>query len=270
MVRGIEQRTIFADDDDRDDLAVRLSRIVPESGATCFAWAFMPNHVHLVVRSGTDSVSRLMARVGTGYARRFNERHQRVGHLFQNRFQSRIVSDDADLLCVIRYVHLNPVAAGIVGTLGALAHYPWTGHAGLSGGLEPRLFHATSEALALLGSSLREARDHLRALMQVGIEAQEARDELHGRRDSSPGASAPRADLATLLEVEDAICKRFRIEPLALRSRARPRELSRARAAFAAEAVQRGVPLVQVASWLRVSRSAVTLSLRNLRNRGRS
>ena len=98
MVRGIDRLPIFLDDADREDFLHRLSRLIPQLGFLCFAWALMPNHVHLVIRSGQVRISQLMARLGTGYARRFNERHGRVGHLFQNRFRSRCVVDDADLV----------------------------------------------------------------------------------------------------------------------------------------------------------------------------
>ena len=87
MLRGIERRPIFLDDVDRQDFLRRLSHLVAELGFRCFAWALMPNHVHLVLRSGSVRISQLMARLGTGYARRFNERHDRVGHLFQLRAQ---------------------------------------------------------------------------------------------------------------------------------------------------------------------------------------
>jgi len=108
MIRGIERRAIFVDDTDREDFLVRLARLALELGFLVFAWVLMPNHVHLVVRSAHAHISRLMSRLGTGYARRFNERHERVGHLFENRFRSRRVMDDADLLGLVLYVTRNP------------------------------------------------------------------------------------------------------------------------------------------------------------------
>ena len=87
MVRGIERRRIFRDDLDRRDFVARLDRILPEEGWSCFAWALMPNHVHMVMQGSGRNLSRVMARLGTGYARGFNARHGRSGHLFQNRFK---------------------------------------------------------------------------------------------------------------------------------------------------------------------------------------
>ncbi|MBW1688614.1 MAG: transposase, partial [Deltaproteobacteria bacterium] len=109
IVRGIEGRRIFRDDADREDFVERLERLLPELGFLCYAWAFVPNHAHLVLQTGPVPLSRLMARLLTGYARRFNERHERSGHLFQNRFRSRVIEDDSDLLGVVLYVHRNPL-----------------------------------------------------------------------------------------------------------------------------------------------------------------
>ena len=133
MVRGIEGRPIFSDDHDRRELLSRISRVFPECGTRCYAWALMPNHAHLVIRTGHRRLSHVMARLGTGYAGYFNERHARAGHLFQNRYKSVPVLDDAYLLVVIRYVHRNPLEAGLVRDGEALRRFPWTGHAVLMG-----------------------------------------------------------------------------------------------------------------------------------------
>ena len=253
MVRGIERRSIFVDDADRHDLAARLSQIAPACGATCLAWAFMPNHVHLVVRTGVEPVSRLMARVGTGYARRFNERHDRVGHLFQNRFRSRIVGDDADLLCVIRYVHRNPLVAGIVADPGELAMHPWTGHGGLLGTIEPQPFHAVHDALGVFGATTRDARAQLRSVMKA--ESEDARIEFW-RADASRQRDAEDRELT---RAAAAICRHFRIEMTALRSSVRDRDVARARVAFAVRATQApGLSLTRIASWLGVSKGALS------------
>jgi len=127
MVRGIERRRIFRDDADRAELLRRLSCLVPELGFRCFGWALMPNHVHLVVRSTNSRISQLMARLATGYAGYFNRRHDRVGHLFQNRLCSRRAVDDADLMGLVLYVCRNPLEARLVATAHSLEGFPWCG-----------------------------------------------------------------------------------------------------------------------------------------------
>ena len=170
MFRGIEKRNIFRDDLDRRDLVERLARLVPEESFLCFAWALMPNHVHLVLRTGASPLSRLMARLGTGYARRFNLRHGRVGHLFQNRFKSVLVESEEHLRVLVPYVHLNPVRAGVVADVAGLASYPWTGHAALMG-RRPRRFLAASSVLAWFGGSPGDARPTLERCMSETLRA---------------------------------------------------------------------------------------------------
>jgi REP element-mobilizing transposase RayT len=165
MVRGIERRPIFLDDADRLDLVQRLELLIPDEGFTCFGWALMPNHFHLVIRSGPSSVSRLMARLATGYATRFNRKYDRVGHVFQNRFRSDLITSGAHLRALLRYVHQNPVRGGIVGSLEELEGYPWTGHAALIG-CRSRRFLAVDEVLGWFDEDPAAARTALKEWMQ--------------------------------------------------------------------------------------------------------
>ena len=157
MLRGIERRRIFRDDRDRRDLLNRLSRILPETGMPCYAWALMPNHVHLVLRTGAIPVATVMARVNTGYALRFNQRHARVGYLFQGRYKSLLVEREEYLLALVRYVHLNPLRAGIVSSLEELGRHRWTGHATLMGNGDA-LFQDAQGILAQFGGTTNEGR----------------------------------------------------------------------------------------------------------------
>jgi REP element-mobilizing transposase RayT len=162
MLRGIERRPIFVDDADREDFLRRLAKLALELGFVILAWALLPNHVHLVVRSAYVHLSRLMARLGTGYARRFNERHGRVGHLFQNRYRSRRAVDDADLLGLVLYVTRNPSKHGLVPDGAALEAFPWCGIGALLGTRAPRPFEAVAETLALFSEDPTRARRLLR------------------------------------------------------------------------------------------------------------
>lgn len=104
IVRGIEKRDIFLDDDDRLDFVTRLSALQESTGSKCLAWALIPNHFHLLLRTADVSLSRFMRRLLTGYAVTFNLRHHRSGHLFQNRYKSIVCDEDAYLLELIRWV----------------------------------------------------------------------------------------------------------------------------------------------------------------------
>src|SRR3972149_10145624 len=87
-VRGIERRPIFRDDADRADFVRRLAALAATGALQIYAWTLLPNHAHLLVRTGTRPLARSMRRLLTGYAGAFNRRHKRVGHLFQNRSKS--------------------------------------------------------------------------------------------------------------------------------------------------------------------------------------
>jgi putative transposase len=111
IARGIGRRRIFDDDADRDGFLERLGSVLIESGAICCPWALIPNHFHLLLRTGQAPVSSVMRRLLTGYAMGYNRRHRRVGHLFQNRYKSILCQEEPYFLELVRYIHLNPLRA---------------------------------------------------------------------------------------------------------------------------------------------------------------
>jgi putative transposase len=120
LVRGIERTTIFRDDADRADFLARLAGVVARGAATVYAWALLPNHAHLLLRTGTRPLAQSVRSLLTGHAGAFNRRHKRVGHLFQNRDKSIVVEEEPYLLELVRYLHLNPLRAQVVPDLRAL------------------------------------------------------------------------------------------------------------------------------------------------------
>jgi len=94
IIRGIERRKIFRDDQDKNNLIDRLSILLPETKTSCYAWALMSNHAHFLIRSGKAGISTLMRRLLTGYAIYFNRKYRRHGQLFQNRYKSIICQED--------------------------------------------------------------------------------------------------------------------------------------------------------------------------------
>ena len=133
MARGIERREIFKDDKDRKSFLERLALILEETQTQCYAWSLIPNHFHLLLRTGPTPLSKVMRRLMTGYAVTFNKRHKRIGHLFQNRYKSIVFEEDAYLLELIRYIHFNPLRASLVNGLKELDKYLWTGHSTILG-----------------------------------------------------------------------------------------------------------------------------------------
>jgi len=136
MARGIEGREIYRDDDDREAFLSRLGEVVQEAGARLYAWALLSNHFHLVLRPEDRPLAWIMRRLMTGHAVRFNVRHRRKGHLFQNRYKSIVVEEEEYFLQLVRYVFLNPVRAGLVQDMAQLGRYPYSGHAVVVGARE--------------------------------------------------------------------------------------------------------------------------------------
>jgi REP element-mobilizing transposase RayT len=138
FARGIEKRDIFLDDIDRDSFLHRVGANLFRWGMICPAWSLMPNHFHLLLQSDTGCLPSFMRCLLTGYSKYFNERHTRVGHLFQNRYKSPTVDKAKYFLDVVKYIHLNPLRSGIVRSIAELEEYPWTGHGKIVHGGPPK------------------------------------------------------------------------------------------------------------------------------------
>ena len=114
MVRGIEGRRIVNDAADRKNFVKRIGELSVDTPTAIYAWALMPNHAHILLRSSETGISGFMRRLLTGYAISYNRRHRRCGHLFQNRLKSIVCDEDACFTELARYIHLNPIRAGLV------------------------------------------------------------------------------------------------------------------------------------------------------------
>jgi REP element-mobilizing transposase RayT len=178
IVRGIEKRDIFLDDSDRAAFVQRFSALLQETGTQCLAWALMSNHFHLLLRPTRDKLSSFMRRMLTGYAVTFNLRHRRSGHLFQNRYKSIVCEEDPYLLELVRYIHLNPLRAGLVSDLESLDRFRWSGHTVLMGG-HTLPGQDVAEVLAFFGEQTEIAREAYRQFISDAA-GQGKRQELAG------------------------------------------------------------------------------------------
>jgi REP element-mobilizing transposase RayT len=168
IARGLEQRRIFVDDVDRGAFVARLDGLVAATGTEVLAWALLPNHFHLLLRTQAAPLSDLMRALNTGYAVGFNRRHRRSGYVFQNRFKSFLVEEEPYLLELVRYIHLNPLRAGLVTTLPELDGFPWAGHSTLVGSID-RAWQATSAVLTLFGADAQAARAAYRRFIATSM-----------------------------------------------------------------------------------------------------
>jgi hypothetical protein len=138
----------------------------------------MDNHVHLLLRTGDVSLATLMRRLLTGYAGYFNRQYSRHGQLFQNRYKSIICQEDIYLTALVRYIHLNPLRAGIVKTFEKLKSYAYSGHSVMMGE-HAHNWQQANYVLEFFGKKQQRAREQYEQFVQQGIE-QGRRPELVG------------------------------------------------------------------------------------------
>ena len=124
--RGVHGQPLFVHDVDRLDFLALFDLATQRAGWRCHAWCLMTTHYHLVLETSVPALSTEMHRLNTVYAQRFNRRHDRRGHLFESRFSSWVIRDEAHLEATCRYVLDNPLRAG----LDAAEPWPWAGFAG--------------------------------------------------------------------------------------------------------------------------------------------
>jgi putative transposase len=161
MGRGIEKQKIFQDDRDRNDFVNRLANLAQTGALDIYAWALLPNHFHVLVKTKERPLASSMRKLLTGYAVRFNRRHRRHGHLFQNRYKSIVCQEDAYLKELVRYIHLNLLRAKVVRDLKELNRCPWSGHSALLGKVKRR-WQDTGYVLSYFGKGSRGGIEYQR------------------------------------------------------------------------------------------------------------
>jgi REP element-mobilizing transposase RayT len=178
ICRGIAKSKIFLDAKDRYSFLKRLGKILTDTNTPCYAWALMPNHFHLLLRTGIVPISTIMRRLLTGYAIYHNHRHDRQGHLFQNRYKSILCQENTYLLELVRYIHLNPLRGKLVRDFKQLDKYPYCGHSTILGNTS-NSWQEIDKILALFHDKRYMALRSYRNFVKKGV-AQGRRPDLVG------------------------------------------------------------------------------------------
>jgi len=114
MLRGNERKNIFNNDEDKQRFMEILFEKNQEGRFHMHAFCLMDNHIHLMLSEGNEDIAMVMKRITVSYVYYFNKKYKRVGHLFQDRFKSEVIEQDSYVLSLARYIHQNPVKAGMV------------------------------------------------------------------------------------------------------------------------------------------------------------
>ena len=125
MMRGVNRQAIFENDGDRLHFMSVLKECKEISGFRLHAFCLMPNHLHFLIEPAGEPLDLVFRRIGVRYAVWYNHKHQRVGHLFQDRFRSENVENDLYYMTVLRYILQNPMKAGLEPRLGT---YRWSSY----------------------------------------------------------------------------------------------------------------------------------------------
>ena len=171
--RGNNRQWIYVAEIDRLIQLELMERVARRHGWVVYAYCQMTNHYHLVLHTPEGGLSDGMQVLNGEFSRRTNRVHGRTGHLVQNRFAYRIIESEQHLFEACRYVHLNPVRAGLCGVP---EDWQWSGHRAALGLELPETFFAVGALLRLFGRRLDDARDVYRAFVDAG----------HGRVSDTP------------------------------------------------------------------------------------
>jgi putative transposase len=161
ILRGINRQTIFEDDEDASRFLDTMEECQKKSGFMLYAYCLMGNHAHFLLREAQENLAVIFRRLGASYVYWYNWKYDRCGHLFQDRYKSEPVEDDRYFLAVLRYIHQNPVKAGIV--------------------KEPGDYRWSSYGEYLKGSKLVETDFALKLLSNEKKRALEAFQDFHAR-----------------------------------------------------------------------------------------
>ena len=176
VLRGNHRQPIFLAPSDRGMLDDLVAESLVRFGARVHAYCWMTNHVHLAIQVADTPLGPLAQRIAGRYARRLQQRLPTTGHLFEGRYRAVLVDADDHLLRLTRYIHLNPVRAGMVTDP---ADYPWSGHRAYLG-LAHVPWLTTNFTLRVLGANLASARRAYSRMIALGGDPEDSRDFSRG------------------------------------------------------------------------------------------
>jgi len=248
-LRGNNRAPLFFDPGDRYKLEALLSDGLQRYGCRVHAYCWMTNHVHLAVQIKYKPLGNLIQWVGSSFAKAFNRRYGRSGHVFERRHRAILINSDEQLLALVRYIHRNPVVANMVAEPD---DYQWSSHGAYLGrAAVPWL--TTEFVLKLFGESERRARanflafmgEESDALLEKSLEDGTANDPRVADNSAPPElVDAPAAlggPRQTLDELVAAVCDAHGTQEEALRSVGRSRRYAAIRTEIAVVALDEGI-----------------------------
>lgn len=277
ILRGNARQAIFFDAEDRQRWESFLQAGLQRHLHRVHAYCWMTNHVHLAVQAHAEPLSQFMSLVASRYARSTNKKRHRSGHLFERRHITILVQADSYLKELVRYIHLNPLRAGIVAKL---ADYAWSSHAAYLGSSCPDWL-TLDWVLSMFGGTERAARrnyctfmngrqsDSVIQMFRGGGEQDSLVLGDDGYRASVLDTGKNQGTAKTLDDLVLTICMEYGITEADLALQSRTRKYARIRAEIALMAIEQGIASVtEVARRFGRSQSALSRTMTRLRKSG--
>ncbi|MEW6725916.1 MAG: transposase [Bacillota bacterium] len=257
--RGNRKEEVFLEDEDYSKYLQLVDRYRKRYGVTVHAFTLMPNHVHLLLQVGSIPLCKTMQGIQQCYTQWWNKKYGQVGHVFQGRYKASLIEDDAYLLATVRYVHLNPVDAGIVSTP---EDYPWSSHRYYLGQVSDGLVDCSFVQDLLMEYGVKDI-DGLSMVSENSVDP-------HPKPKARPAVVPPpeplKADLSAVLA---AVCGVAEVAGESIIGGARDRRCVWARRLFMYTAVRvAGHRVVDVAKFLHKGIDKVSTALRDIDESG--
>jgi REP element-mobilizing transposase RayT len=269
IVRGNQRRQTFRSDEDYKAYLDRLEKYRTKFRVRVYAYCLMPNHVHLLVETGSAPLAKFMQGLQQSYTQYFNHRYRKVGHLFQGRYKAIICEKEKYLLALIRYIHLNPVRARLAKRP---EQYPHSGHGGYLMNGTPKVVE-TGPILSMLGGKRAYEKFVLEGLSENHNEeyytvedqcflGEEGFGEAISREIGEEEERRPRKPIGTVFK---EIAHRLGMVSDILRGRDRRWEVSTKRTVAVASLVRdHGYRVVEVAKYLGRDQANISTMLSRL------
>ena len=249
-LRGNHRRAIFVEEGDQRLLSVIVSRAITNFDARVHAYCWMSNHIHLLLQAGAEPISSPMRNIAAEFARAMQAKLATTGHFFERRYHATLVDSDSYLLQLIRYIHRNPVEAGVVSHVGA---YPWSSHH-VYVGVRSESWVTVDFGLGMFAAQRGTAIDAYRRFLEAPCESDQT---WLGMMASNGGgqlvlgseefmarvlrSGVPTKDRRSLDELIEEGCRRFAISADRLGSVAHDPYIARVRAWIAHQAISRRI-----------------------------
>ncbi len=269
IVRGNQRRLTFRSDQDYNAYLERLEKYHAKFQIRIFAYCLMPNHVHLLLETGSTPLGKFMQGLQQSYTQYFNRRYRKVGHLFQGRYKAIICDKDKYLLALVRYIHLNPVRAGLAKRPEG---YFYSGHGSYLIQGAPKIIEA-KPILSVLGGKKRYERFVLEGMSENHNEEYYAVEDQRFLGDEEFGAEISRkigeiTGRRTKTPIEQAfktIARQAGVAPEVLRGGDRRWEITKKRAETVALLIrQYGYRVSEVAEYLGRDQAHISTMLSRL------